>query len=260
MKKIATILAFVTALIIALLFFRSSPSASGLIWNVSKGGTWLLPLVIFSALLDSIHPCSFSILLITVAFLFGMQMARKRILQVGGTYIAGIFVAYLLIGLGILKVLHLFNTPHFMGKLGAVLLVAFGLLNIINHFFPRFPVKLRLPSSTHSAMSRLIDKASVPAAFVLGLLVGICQFPCMGGPYLMVIGLLHDQVTYLKGFGYLFFYNIILTLPLFIVLTIAADKVLVEKAQKWQQQERSLIKLGGGAVMVALGMLIYFFL
>lgn len=257
MKKLIIIIGIVVVAITLLILFRGSPVASGLIWNISKNGTWLLPLVVFSALLDSIHPCSFSILLITIAFLFGMQMTRKRILQVGGTYIMGIFTAYLLIGLGILKVLHLFNTPHFMGKLGAGLLIAFGLLNILNYLFPRFPIKLRLPSSAHSAMSRLIDKASIPAAFGLGLLVGICQFPCMGGPYLMVIGLLHDQVTYLKGFGYLFFYNIILTLPLFIVLTIAADKVLVEKAQRWQQQERSFIKLGGGIAMVVLGILIY---
>ena len=258
MKRILIIIGVVVIAIVAIMVFKRMPFASGLIWDISRNGTWLLPLVIFSALLDSIHPCSFSILLITIAFLFGMQMTRRRILEVGGTYIAGIFSAYLLIGLGILRVLHLFNTPHFMGKLGAGLLVLFGLLNIINYIFPRFPIKLRLPSSAHSAMSRLIDKASIPAAFALGLLVGICQFPCMGGPYLMVIGLLHDQVTYLKGFGYLFFYNIILTLPLAAVLFIAADKILVEKTQQWQQKERSFIQIGGGIAMVALGILIYF--
>ena len=258
MKRLISIFVIAIAVIIALILFKQSPTASNLIWSVSNKGTWLLPLVIFSALLDSIHPCSFSILLITIAFLFGMQMTRKRILQIGVTYVIGIFIAYLLIGLGLLKILHLFNTPHFMGKLGAGLLVAFGLINILNYLFPKFPIKLRLPSSAHSTMSRLIDKASIPAAFGLGLLVGICQFPCMGGPYLMVIGLLHDQVTYLKGVGYLFFYNTLLVTPLFIVMIIAADKVLVEKAQKWQQQERSLIKIGGGITMVALGILIYF--
>ena len=258
MKKLIIIFSIVGATIIFLILFKQSPSASGLIWKMSNSGTWLLPLVAFSALLDSIHPCSFSILLITIAFLFSMQMTRKRILQVGTTYVVGIFSAYLLIGLGLLKVLHLFNTPHFMGKLGAVLLIVFGLTNILNHFFPRFPIKLSLPSSAHSAMSRLIDRATIPAAFVLGLLVGICQFPCMGGPYLMVIGLLHDRVTYLKGFWYLLFYNTLLITPLLVVLLIAADKVLVEKAQRWQQQERSFVKIIGGIVMVALGILIYF--
>ncbi len=245
------------AVIAAIILFDHSSGASTLIWSMSHNGSWLLPLVFFSALLDSIHPCSFSILLITIAFLFGMQMNRRRILQVGATYIFGIFAAYLLIGLGILRVLHLFNTPHFMGKVGAILLIAFGLINIINYLFPRFPIKLSLPSQAHSAMSRLIDKASIPAAFGLGILVGICQFPCMGGPYLMVIGLLHDQVTYLKGFFYLFLYNIILTSPLFIVLFIAADKMLIEKVRTWQKQERSMIKLIGGIVMMALGIIVY---
>ena len=258
MKRLLIIIGIVTIAIIAVAIFRRMPIASDVIWRISNGGIWLLPLVIFSALLDSIHPCSFSILLITIAFLFSMRMSRKRIMIMGGVYIAGIFASYLLIGLGILKVLHLFNTPHFMGKLGAGLLIIFGLLNLISHFFPKFPIKLVLPSATHSAMGKLIDRASIPTAFALGILVGICQFPCMGGPYLMVIGLLRDQVTYYRGVGYLFFYNIILILPLFIVLTMAADKVLEEKIRQWQGHERALVKLIGGIIMIAFGILIYF--
>lgn len=114
MKRLTIIIGIIVIAVAALVIFKHSQTASVLIWNMSNKGTWLLPLVFFSSLLDSIHPCSFSILLLTIAFLFGMQMTRKRILQVGGTYIAGIFAAYLLIGLGILRVLHLFNTPHFM--------------------------------------------------------------------------------------------------------------------------------------------------
>ncbi|OGN33926.1 MAG: hypothetical protein A3I39_01550 [Candidatus Yanofskybacteria bacterium RIFCSPLOWO2_02_FULL_47_9b] len=258
MKRIITILIVVGAVIAGLMLFKVSPGASNLIWNASQQGTWLLPLVLFSSLLDSIHPCSFSILLLTIAFLFSMQMTRGRILRIGGVYILGIFASYLLIGLGILKVLHLFNTPHFMGKLGAALLIAFGILNIISYLFPKFPLKLQLPHSAHSSMSRLIDRASLPAAFGLGALVGICQFPCMGGPYLMVIGLLRDQMTYMRGFSYLLLYNIILILPLFVVLWVSADKLLVEKMQTWQKQERSLIKWLGGLIMIALGLLIFY--
>src|SRR3989344_5504987 len=199
MRRITTIIIMTVVAIVGVVLLKYNSGTASIIWSISNKGTWLLPLILLSALLDSVHPCSFSILLITIAFLFGMQMTRKKILQIGGTYIAGIFVAYLLIGLGLLKVLHLFNTPHFMGKLGATILIAFGIINLINRFFPRFPIRLKIPSVSHTAMGRLMEKASVPAAFGLGLLVGICQFPCMGGPYLMVIGLLHDQVTYLSG-------------------------------------------------------------
>lgn len=258
MRRITTILVIVAVAIVGIVFLKHSSATAALIWNLSNGGAWLFPLVVISAILDSVHPCSFSILLITIAFLFGMQMTRKKILQIGGTYIAGIFTAYLLIGLGILKVLHLFNTPHFMGKLGATILIVFGLINLMNEFFPKFPIKMKIPAVSHTAMGKLMERASLPAAFGLGLLVGICQFPCMGGPYLMVIGLLRDQVTYFKGFGYLLFYNLILAVPLAVVLWIAADKAVVGRVQQWKRTNLREVRLWAGLAMIAIGILIFF--
>jgi len=248
----------VTIIIVGIVILKNSPATSAIIWNLSREGTWLLPLLLVSALLDSVHPCSFSILLITIAFLFGIQLSRKKILQLGGTYIAGIFTAYFLIGLGILKVLHLFNTPHFMGKFGATILIVFGVVNLINRFFPRFPLKLKIPGVAHGVMGKLMDKASFPAVFGLGLLVGICQFPCMGGPYLMVIGLLRDQVTYMSGFGYLVLYNLILIIPLVAVLFVSADKMLVDKVQLWKRDNLGTVRLWTGIGMIIIGILIFF--
>ena len=258
MKRIIMILAIVTVAIVGVVLLKNLPGMSTFIWNLSQGGVWLLPLVLISAILDSVHPCSFSILLITIAFLFGMQMTRKKILQIGGLYVAGIFAAYFTIGIGLLKVLHLFNVPHFMGKLGATLLIVFGALNIINELFPKFPIKLKIPSVSHTAMGRLMEKASFPAAFGLGLLVGVCQFPCMGGPYLMIIGLLHDKMTYFAGFGYLTLYNLILIIPLVVVLWIAADKVIVNKIQEWKITNLKGLRFWAGSAMIIIGVLIFF--
>lgn len=258
MKKFFIILGILAAAIAGILFLKSSPAVSAFLWSVSDKGAWLLPLVIVAALLDSVHPCSFSILLITIAFLFGINLPRKKIIQIGGIYIVGIFAAYLLIGLGLLHALVLFNIPHFMGKLGATLLIAFGLINVINEFFPRFPIKLRLPALAHHTMAKLINKASLPAAFGIGLLVGACQFPCMGGPYLMVIGLLHDKLTYFAGLGYLLLYNLILILPLAAVLWIASDKVVVKKTQQWKKEKTKGVRLWAGVVMIILGILVLF--
>ncbi len=258
MKKIIITISIALIAIIGIVILKNSSAASLIIWNISKEGTWLLPLLLVSALLDSVHPCSFSILLITIAFLFGIQLSREKILKLGGTYIAGIFFAYFLIGLGILKVLHIFNTPHFMGKLGATLLITFGVINLLNRFFPSFPIKLKIPGISHSVMGKLIDRASFPAVFGLGLLVGICQFPCMGGPYLMVIGLLRDQMTYVSGFNYLLLYNLILIIPLVVVLFISADKLLVEKVQMWKRDNIGGLKLWTGIAMIIIGILILF--
>ena len=167
MKKIIITIGIVLVVIVGLVIVKNNPATSLILWNISREGTWLLPLLLVSAILDSVHPCSFSILLITIAFLFGIQMTREKILQLVGTYIIGIFTAYFLIGFGILKVLHLFNTPHFMGKLGATLLVIFGMINLINRFFPSFPIRLKIPGVTHEVMGRLMDRASFPAVFGL---------------------------------------------------------------------------------------------
>ncbi len=244
--------------LIAIVILKYAPGTSTLIWNISDAGRWLLPLVGVSALLDSVHPCSFSILLITIAFLFGMQMTRSKILAIGGIYIAGIFAAYLGIGIGLFNVLHIFSVPHFMGKLGATLLILFGVINLINWLFPSFPLKLSIPSGAHRKMAELMNSVSIPAAFALGLLVGLCQFPCMGGPYLMVIGLLHDSVTYAAGIGYLILYNAILILPLVAVLYLAANKEVVERMQGWRRTNVSAVRLWGGIAMILLGILVLY--
>jgi len=116
---------------------------------------------------------------------------------------------------------------------------------------------LKLPSVAYTKMGKLMEQASIPAAFVLGLLVGICQFPCMGGPYLMVIGLLHDHATYFTGLGYLTLYNLILVLPLVVVLWISADKAIVAKAQEWKKNKAKGVRLWAGIVMIILGFLIF---
>lgn len=249
-----------TAIILggAAMFFGSLQSAD-LLWQISNGGKLLLPLVAVAALVDSINPCAFSILLLTIAFLFSLGQVRSSILKIGGFYIAGIFLIYIGIGLGILQVLHIFNTPHFMAKVGASLLILLGGINIINEFIPAFPVKLKIPTGAHRKMAELMEKGSAPAAFILGGLVGLCEFPCTGGPYLMVLGLLHDQATYLKGLGYLIFYNLIFVMPLVIILFIASDKTILGKVQSWQQKEKGMMRLWSGVIMIALGLIIFLF-
>src|SRR3989344_1969570 len=212
-KRFIVLLILAVVLVVGVSVFRSENIGTTTLWNLSKGGTWLLPLIGVAALLDSINPCAFSILILTVAFLFSIGQLRTKILKIGGVYIIGIFSVYLLIGLGLLQTLHIFNTPHFMAKVGATLLIVLGLINLINDVFPRFPIKLRIPTGAHQAMARLMNRASLPAAFGLGALVGLCEFPCTGGPYLMVLGLLHDSATFVSGFGYLLLYNVIFIAP-----------------------------------------------
>ena len=99
-----------------------------------------------------------------------------------------------------------------------------------------------------------MKQASLPAAFMLGALVGVCEFPCTGGPYLMVLGLLHYQGTYLRGLGYLLVYNLIFVLPLVAVLLIASQPSLLAKVQNWKKQNTGNLRYAGGILMILLGL------
>lgn len=257
-KKFLLLIAIALVVFGAGFLLQSNSIGSQTIWNFSRQGTWLLPLVLLASLVDSINPCSFSVLLLTIAFLFSLGKFRGSILKIGGVYILGIFAVYVGIGLGILQVLHIFNTPHFMAKVGSLLLIALGGINLIGYFFPQFPIKLKIPNVAHSKMAELMKSASIPAVFALGALVGLCEFPCTGGPYVMVLGLLHDQKTYWQGLGYLLLYNLIFILPLAIILLIASSRELFDRVKNWQKGESSNMRLYGGFAMVLLGLIIFF--
>ena len=257
-RKLSLLIAIGVLLVGSVILFKAGNIGTAALWNWSNEGKWLLPLVVVAALIDSINPCAFSILILTIAFLFSIGKLRSSVLEIGSAYILGIFLVYTLIGLGILQALHIFNTPHFMASVGAVLLVVLGLINITNQLVPSFPIKLRIPHAAHHRMAELMEKSSLPSAFVLGGLVGLCEFPCTGGPYLMVLGLLHDQATRSAGLGYLMLYNLLFILPLVIILLIAGEKTLVEKLQDWKQRETGTMRLGGGIAMITLGTIIFF--
>jgi len=69
----------------------------------------LLPIITTAALVDSVNPCAFSVLILTIAFLFTLGRDRLNIFKIGLLYIIGIFIVYILIGLGILQTLQIFT-------------------------------------------------------------------------------------------------------------------------------------------------------
>src|SRR3989344_3346439 len=257
-KKLLGLIIIAVVVIGTAMLLQNKNIGTQALWNISNEGQWMLPMVFVAALIDSINPCAFGILLLTIAFLFSIGKMRSGILKIGTAYILGLFVVYILIGLGILQALHIFNTPHFMAKVGASLLVLLGSINLINEFFPAFPIKIRIPESLHYKMAQLMEGASLPTAFLLGVLVGLCEFPCTGGPYLMILGLLHDQATYITGLGYLALYNLIFALPLVVILLIASNGGLLEKVQEWKKAENKNMRVWGGIAMILLGVLIFF--
>lgn len=218
---------------------------------------WMPILIATAALVDSVNPCAFSILFLSVTFLFGLSTTRRKILKAGLLYIFGIFLTYTFIGLGILKVLSVLNIPNLMSKVGAGIIIFFGTVALLNEFIPNFPIKLKIPDFAHNKIAVFIQKATLPASFALGFLVGLFEFPCTGGPYLFVLGLLHDQNNFISGLFYLLFYNFIFVFPLIVILFIASNKKILETVDGIRRVETKQARIWLALAMILLGILIF---
>ena len=63
-----------------------------------------IPIIIGAALIDSINPCVFGVLIFLIAFMTKLFKSGNRMLVGGIIYTIVVYVSYFLIGVGLLKV------------------------------------------------------------------------------------------------------------------------------------------------------------
>ena len=221
--------------------------------------TLTLPLVITAGLIDGFNPCAFAVLLLFITFTMGMLQFqtdhRYGLMKVGSIYISGIFVTYVLIGIGFLSAISFFSTTHAVGKAAGLISIIFGVIVMKDYFIPGVSL-LAIPGSMHASINNWIKRTTVPGVFGAGVLVGLCTVPCSGGIYLAVIGLLSLQSTLAQGILYLLLYNLMLIVPLVAVLLASSNRKVVDKMVAWQSRNKARMRLLMGSFMVAMGFVI----
>lgn len=216
----------------------------------------MLPLVLTTGLLDGINPCAIAVLIFFIAFLFTLKGSLRTIIGYGLLYIFVIYVTYLGIGLGLFKAIIISGTPHLMAKIGAWLVIVLGLVNILGHYAPQFPLKLQIPGFSQHALQYWLTKGTLPAVIIGAFLVGLCTFPCSGGIYVAIVGLLASQHTFWQGLGYLLIYNVMFVVPLLVLLALVGNKHALGKVAEWQSHSDKSLKFWSGVVMITLGIII----
>lgn len=218
-----------------------------------------LPLILSTGLIDSLNPCAVSLLLLYIALLYSMKKSHKTIMIFGLFYILAIYVTYFLIGIGLLKVINIFGVPSFIPKAGGILALTFGLLNIREYFFPNSKLNIRIPMNIRAKVSEWAHKATIPAALVLGALVGLHEFPCSGAVYITIIAFLSKNESFIRGIIYLLIYNAVFVLPLFAVYAFASNPIITQKLINTQEKLGRKMHLVLAFLMISLGifMLLY---
>ena len=97
---------------------------------------------------------------------------------------------------------------------------------------------LAIPESKKPVIERYIRTATLPAAVVLGVLVGIFELPCAGGIYLVILGLVSNTMTLSQGIPYLLLYNFIFVLPMIVILLVVVFGLPPERVNTWRLSNR----------------------
>ena len=212
----------------------------------------ILAVVLLSGLLDGINPCAFSVLLFFVGLLLNTGVENKnRLITIGLTYIASIYVAYLTIGLSLYQIISMTNYLDWVASIGALLMILLGIVNIYDYLGGK-GFSLKIPFSGLMVIYDWMKKLTVPATVIAGFMVAIFEFPCTGGVYFGIIGMLASETMQIEGFFYLILYNLAFIAPLLVLFSL----VFIGKLQNYSlgAAGHRRLKLFSGAVFVILGL------
>jgi cytochrome c biogenesis protein CcdA len=214
-----------------------------------------VPLVIFSAGIDSINPCAFSVLVILLLSIIALQ-TRRQVLMVGITYITAVFLFYFLSGLGILSFVNVSGISSLISIAAATIAIIIGVVYIIDAAIKKEGFILSIPASKKPVIEHYIMTATLPAAFILGVLVGIFELPCTGGIYLTILSLMSTTMTLSEGIPYLLLYNVIFVLPLVLILLAVVLGIPPERVNAWRMENRRKLRVVIGIAMLLVGVFI----
>ncbi len=212
-----------------------------------------------AALLDSLNPCAFALLLVFVATTLTIAArlpVRTRLVALGSAYILGIFVTYLGLGLGLgflLRASQALSGSHLAARLAAWVAIGLGIVTLQEALVPEWGTRLAARIDGERLKGRL-GQAGPVGLFGAGALVGLCTVPCSGSVYLAVLGLLSVQRDVGSGLALLVLYNLIFVAPLFAILLACAARPVWRTLARWQLHHRARLKLAVGLGAAAVGL------
>ena len=223
--------------------------------------------VVGAGLLDGLNPCAFATIAFFVSYLTISGRKGREVLAVGAAFTVGIFLTYLMVGLGLHHLLGLFgNLLTTLGRwlygLMAALCAVLAVVSFLDFRKARRgeigDMALNLPHGLRMRINAIIrrgrhSRTFVAGAFVTGILVSFLELACTGQVYLptiiFVMGMPEMQG---KAFLYLLLYNLAFILPLVVVFGLAYFGTTSEQLGMFINRRTAAIKLGTALLFLVL--------
>jgi cytochrome c biogenesis protein CcdA len=242
--------------------------------------------VTIAGLEDGINPCAFTVIVFFISYLALQGYKKRELVVIGLSFISTVFVAYFLIGLCIFNFLYALKGYWALTK---TINIVIGILSIILGIFAFYDflkfkktkdtegLLLQLPRQVQNRIHSVIglhyrktkDKTKEPNIFKLiltavitGFLVTLLEAVCTGQLYLPTITFIVKTSSLklkIQALGYLFLYNILFIIPLFIIFLFALLGVTSEQFTRFLKKYLGTIKILMAILFFILGVVLIYF-
>jgi hypothetical protein len=232
-----------------------------------------LTTVLVAGFIDGLNPCAFATIVFLVSYLSFLGKKSKEILIYGITFTFGVFIAYLIAGMGLMAGFRQLSGFPLITK-GIYLVIAIfafvlGIISFYDYILFRrgqmAKMKLQLPMALKKKIHGIIrvqirsPKAGFFGTFALGFVIAGTEVICTGQLYLPTIGYI---MTIPKLRVYAFFnlvlYNLMFIIPLVGIFVAAFFGITSERMALATKEHTGTVKLLTAILFMGLGVFLFF--
>lgn len=209
-----------------------------------------IPLAFFAGLLSFVTPCVLPLVPGYLSAVSGVQVGvgGRRVLAASVPFILGFTAVFVALGAAAGAAGGLFDdNQELVRKVSGLILVVFGFAFMGLLPFP-FLERLAAPGLIEGARRR-------GSRALLGGAFGVCAAPCIGPVLASILALAGESSTAAQGSLLLAVYSAGLALP-FLLVGMAFDRAM--GAFRWVRDRYDVVRVVSGALLVALGLLLFF--
>ena len=245
--------------------FDATQGQTGLVERFKSFGALA---VLGAGLIDGLNPCAFATLVFFISYMAFTGRRGRDILFVGAAFALGVFATYLLVGVGLLKVVQALPFFSTLGRwvylITAVLCVILAIFTFRDFLKARKgqagEMTLKLPLSLRRLINRVIREGAQTRAFVLvalftGFIVSLIELACTGQVYLpTIVFVLSVPELASKAFLYLLLYCIMFIIPLVVVFVVTYFGTTSEQLGSLVGRHTATVKLLTGLLFAGLAL------
>ena len=224
----------------------------------------ILSIITLAAIIHATFQLSVSNLTLMSGHALGRKTSRKRLTNMVGGFILGVFVMTTLLILSIGYVTHAFllqngEVQPALWAINSGVLVGLGVAAWLFYYRrEKQSTSLWLPMSLSDYLNNRSKKTTSGAeAFGLGLTSVLAEILFIIGPVLTVALVLGSQVPLEASLSLVFLYTVISILPLTIIAIAVLRGVRLSRVQKWREDNKNFLQFIAGAGLIILGFYLY---